>query len=223
MPTDEEVRTLFEMARHPLIAAERVARADGFDPERRWVAEDGYRLSDRLWQQRRWLRGQIDAVLKQAIATGEDALITARKLEEFLSPEFAPIRTVNGRLVRNQRKALVTEAPGRGGSGSMPARRLARTEITRAHGQGTIATARRSPFARGVKWNLSGRHPKADECDANASSDVGLGPGVYPADEVPRYPSHPQDLCTLSVAVEEDSAKVVDELRRAFALDRQED
>lgn len=218
-PTDEAVGWLKEMAAHPTIAAERVARADGFDPERRWVEEDGYRLSDRLWQGRVWDRQQIDALLKHAIATGEDALLTAKKLEQFLNPAYAPIRTAGGRLVRGQAKAVVTQAPGRGGSGSFPARRLSRTEITRAHGAGTVAAVAKSPFLRGLKWLLSGRHPKADECDANASRDVGLGPGVYPPDAVPRYPQHPQDLCTLAPVAVEDTDAVVEELRRVFRLD----
>lgn len=219
MPTDDEIRDLFAMATNPVIAAERVARADGFDPERRWVDEDGYRVSDRVWKARQWDRQQIDAVLKQAIATGEDALVTAKKLEQFLDPRYAPIRTDKGRLVRNQNKAIVTTSPGRGGSGSFPARRLARTEVSRAHAAGTLAAAQKSPFAKGVKWNLSGRHPKSDPCDQNASRDVGLGPGVTPTDDAVIPPQHPQCLCYTTVAVEEDTNAVVDAIRRQFGLD----
>jgi len=218
MPTAEEIRRLVAMFADPAFAAERAARAAGFDPARQWVGAGGYRLSDALWQQKRWVRDQIDRVLRQAIATGEDALKVAQKLEQFLDPRFSPVRTVNGRLVRNQSRGIVTSAPGRSGSGSWPARRLARTEITRAHGLGTIEAATSTPFAKGVKWTLSARHPKPDECDANASRDVGLGPGVYPAGDVPRYPSHPQDLCTLSVALEDDVTKVVNALRAEFGL-----
>jgi hypothetical protein len=219
MPTPEEIRDLFAMARDPVFAAERARRAAAFDPNRRWVSDDGYRLSDRLWQAKRDTRRQIDALLKQAIATGEDALLTAKKLEQYLDPAYAPIRTRNGRLVRGQNRAIVTTAPGRGGSGSFPARRLARTEITRAHGAGTIAAATATPFATGVRWSLSGRHPKADICDANANHDEGLGRGVWPTGNVPPYPEHPQDLCTLSVALNEDVDAVVDELRREFGLE----
>jgi len=218
MPTAEEIRRLFALFGDPAFAAERQARAAGFDPARQWTRAGGYRLSDALWQQKRWVRDQIDQVLRQAIATGEDALVTARKLEQFLDPAYAPIRTTKGRLVRNQRRAIVKEAPGRGGSGSYPARRLARTEITRAHGMGTIAAATRTPFATGVRWSLSGRHPKADPCDRNASHDEGLGRGVYPTGEVPRYPQHPMCLCVLSVALEEDLTKVVNALRAEFGL-----
>lgn len=217
-PTTDEIRDLFAMARDPAFAIERARRAAAFDPNRRWVSEDGYRLSDRLWQAKKWTRDQIDQCLKDAIAKGEDALITAKKLEQFLDPAYAPIRTTKGRMVRNQRRAVVTSAPYRGGSGSFPARRLARTEITRAHGAGTIATAQTTPFATGVRWSLSGRHPKADVCDANANHDEGLGRGVWPTGNVPPYPEHPQDLCTLSVALNEDVDAVVDQLRQEFGL-----
>jgi len=217
-PTAEEARRLFAMAHHPELAARRRAQAAAYDPQRAWVGAGGYRLSDALWDAKAWTRDQIDQTLRHAIATGEDALVTAKKLEQFLDPAYAPIRTSKGRLVRGQNRALVTEAPGRGGSGSFPARRLARTEITRAHGLGTIEAAKATPFATGVKWTLSGRHPKADPCDQNASHDQGLGPGVYPADDVPRYPEHPMCLCTLSIAVEQDVNKVVDALRAEFGL-----
>ena len=154
MPTEDEIRDPFAMANNPAIAAERVAGADGFDPTRSWVDGSPKRLSDRLWLARQWDRDQIDALLKHAIATGEDGLVTAKKLEQFLDPAFAPLA---GRPADRpgQNKAIVTEAPGRGGSGSFPARRLARTEITRAHGAGTIAAAEKSPFVVGVRWACS--------------------------------------------------------------------
>jgi hypothetical protein len=218
-PTKEEIKELWAVHTGPEATAERERRANAFDDTRSWVDPNGYRLSDRVWRQRAEIRSQIDAVLREAIRTGEDALLTAKKLEQYLDPKYAPVRTEKGRLKRNQARSIVTTAPGRGGSGSFPARRLARTEITRAHGQATIWTAERTPFAKGVKWNLSGRHPKADECDRNASQDSGLGRGVYKTSEVPRYPSHPQDLCSLSVSVEEDTDKIVKQLREQYGLD----
>lgn len=217
-PTEDEIRDLFAMANNPAIAAERVARADGFDPSRSWVDGSPKRLSDRLWSARQWDRDQIDALLVNAIRTGEDGLVTARKLEQFLDPAFAPTRRDGRRIVRGQNRAIVTDAPGRGGSGSFPARRLARTEITRAHGAGTIAAAEKSPFVQGVRWMLSGRHPKADPCNGNAERDSGLGAGVYPPKDVPTYPNHPQCLCSLAPVANPDADAVVDALRQQFGL-----
>jgi hypothetical protein len=222
MPTAEEIRALFEMARHPFVAAERVSRADGYDVERRWVSGSPYRLSDRLWNARRFTRDQIDAVLKNAIVTGEDAVITARKLEAFLDPAYAPRRNAQGRLIPGQKKAIVSTAPGRSGSGSWPARRLAITELARAHAAGTLAAAAKSPFLVGVRWLVSGNHPQQDRCDQNANRDSGLGPGVYRPEDAPSMPQHPMCRCVYAPAVEPDSDKVVDELRRIFELDRKD-
>jgi hypothetical protein len=175
----------------PALLAELERRAEAFDPTRQWVGQGGYRLSDAVWRGGQAVRQQIDAVLVEAIRTGEDALVTADKLEQFLDPAYAPRRNTDGRLVRGQRRGLVTRSPGRGGAGSFSARRLARTEISRAHAQATEDSAALDPFIEGLRWVLSGRHPKGDPCDDNADRDVGLGEGVYPLDALPRMPQHP--------------------------------
>lgn len=218
-PTREQIRQLFAIHRSREATAERQAHAELFDRDRGWVSPNGYRLSDRIWRQGAWIRSQINALLVEAIRTGEDTLLTAQKVEQFLSPEFAPSRTERGRIVRGQRRGIVTKAPGRAGSGSSPARVLARTEIAHAHFVGTAWAGHRTPFSKGLKWNLSGRHPKADECDRMATQDVyGLGPGVYPIDSFPRYPLHPQDLCHVSIATVDDVDAIVDTLKRRYNL-----
>jgi len=219
-PTAEAIKELWDVHTGNEATAARNFRADILDPTRDWVEPGkGYRLSDRLWQGSQAVRSQIDELLRDAIRTGEDALLTAKKLEQFLSPDFSPIRTVKGRLVRNQNRSIVTSSPGRGGMGSFPARRLARTEISRVHGGATIYAAERTPFAKGVKWNLSGRHPKADICNQHAERNSGFGPGVYAPKDVPRYPEHPQDLCHLSVVTEENVDAIVTSLRDQYGLD----
>jgi hypothetical protein len=219
MPTTEQIAELFAIHNSPERRRELLLRSYGFDDSRTWLDPNGYRLSDRLWRSRVAVRQQIDAVLRKAMATGQDALEVAEILEQFLSPDYSPVRNALGRLIRGQRKAIVTSSPGRGGMGSFPARRLARTEITRAHGQATIMTAERTPFAKGVKWSTSASHPEADTCDGNAGRDAyNLGPGVYPPSSVPRYPEHPQCLCNLSTVVPENVDAVVDSLRDQYGL-----
>jgi hypothetical protein len=166
------------------------------------------------------VRDQIDLILRQAIANGTDALEVADILEQFLSPDYAPVRNALGRLIRGQRKGIVTRWPGRAGMGSFPARRLIRSEISRAHAQSTLATAARTPFSTGVKWNLSARHPRADECDRHASADdYGLGPGVYPPDRFPQMPSHPMDLCFATIETVDDIDAVLSQLRTMYDLE----
>jgi hypothetical protein len=98
------------------------------------------------------------------------------------------------------------------GYGSSFARTLARTEIMRVHGMATIRASEITPGALGTKWNLSNAHVDIDECNDNANRDAyGLGRGVYPPGKVPRYPSHPNEMCPLSVAMKPRN-EVVDEL-----------
>jgi hypothetical protein len=200
----------------PRLLAERRQRlARSLDPQRRWVTPDGYRLSDRLWKQGKWVRRKIDQTITDGLRHGISAVDLADQLERFLNPDKAPTTyTRNGKVVRRHQ----TNKPY-GVYGSSYARTLARTEITRVFGAATIESAKVTPGVRGVQWLLSASHPENDECDRIASQDRhGLGKGVYPPDEVPRYPSHPNDICTLSHAMKS-RAEVLDDLVKEYGLE----
>jgi hypothetical protein len=219
LPTPEAIAELFAIHRGPEAASERIQRAYGLEESKQWHDSRGYTLSDRVWRAKQDVRRQIDLLLRRAVAAGDDALLVARKLEQYLAPRFSPLRDLVGKLVRGQRPSMVTRSPGRGGMGSFSARRLARTEITRAHGLGTVFASDRNPFSDGIKWNLSPGHSESDECDRAASRDVGMGPGVYPKGDAPTYPLHPHELCTLSSQSVKDADQVVRELRVMYDLD----
>jgi hypothetical protein len=80
---------------------------------------------------------------------------------------------------------------------SYEALRLARTEMTAAFGEGTVAAAKVSPSSKGIKYILSNNHPMPDICDIITSKDSGLGPGVYTLGNEPMYPFHPNCLCSV--------------------------
>lgn len=210
----------------PVTKQRRLLQSRTLDPERRWVPRErwttktGYRLSDRLWNQHQETRDAIDRRLRRSIREGTSAVDLARDLERHLNPEWRPLRDEAGALVdRTQGPGVLTRAPyertgpnftggvqraryittlADGGFGSFPARRLARTEITRIHGAATIETAKVTPGLLGVRWRLSASHPARDRCDSHASeSSAGLPSGVYAVDEVPGYPDHPFCLCVL--------------------------
>ena len=203
---------------HPAIIAE-LERLEGtFDPDRQWVQADGYRLSDRVWDAGQETRRNIDRVLRQALATGEDALVTADKLETYLNPSLRPKRTKMGRLRRNQPRSVVTATPGRGGQGSYAARRLTRTEMTRAHAEATRIAGTLNRWVTGLKYNLSPSHPRADICDPLAAHDEGNGRGVYTTGGCPLPPRHPHCLCFVTQVVTDDINSVVDTLRVEYGL-----
>lgn len=78
------------------------------------------------------------------------------------------------------------------------ARRIVRTELAHAHHEADRTSSMQSSVVKGIKWNLSPRHPEPDICDVLATVDLhGLGPGVYPPEFLPPLP-HPHCLCFMT-------------------------
>ena len=88
------------------------------------------------------------------------------------------------------------------------ARRIVRTELAHAHHEADRVSSVRSDVVKGVKWNLSPRHPETDICDVYAFADLhGLGPGVFPPEFLPPLP-HPHCLCFMTHVLTEPGEKV---------------
>jgi len=192
----------------PLVDRQRFLRSRKLDPNRQWITGDRYRLSDRVWRQGNSVRRAIDDRIVLGIQRGEDALTIARDLERYLNPSQQPmVVRADGQVVRREAgKRLVvgrgstpvnmTRAPGRGGWGSYPARRLVQTEISHAFNAATHEAGKITPGAIGGKWNISAAHVKQDNCDNHARNhSPGMGPGEYAFDAFPRIPDHPFCRC----------------------------
>lgn len=144
----------------------------------------GLYLSDRIWQQGENYRNTMRNIIQEAVATGQDAVTTARLLERYVKDGVGTLARDYPEMMKRMRGRVP-------GDVSYEALRLARTEMTAAFGEGTIAAAQVSPSYIGMKWVLSKSHPMADICDDLASYDVGLGKGVYPPGDEPHLPAHP--------------------------------
>lgn len=78
------------------------------------------------------------------------------------------------------------------------AQRLARTETAKAYGDSFFDQINQDDDVEAWRSVLSPRHPVSDICDFYANADLyGLGKGVYPKNESPPYPYHPNCLCEL--------------------------
>lgn len=80
------------------------------------------------------------------------------------------------------------------------AERIARTESARAYYEGQMAEAKTDPDIWGFRWVLSTAHVHSkNDCDCyeNSMANMGYGRGVYPKDEVPELPAHPNCMCHL--------------------------
>lgn len=129
-------------------------------------------LSTRVFRNSALANGFVENAIRSGIISGLSARELAATVYKYISPTVP-------------------------GGQSYAAMRLARTEINNAFHEQQIAAADR-PGVLGVKWNLSGSHPRPDICNEYASRDsFGQGKGVFPKDGVPGKP-HPQCFCYLS-------------------------
>ncbi len=185
----------------------RIAAVNKQAVEACWArTKKGLYLSDRIWQQGENYRNTMRNIIQEAVATGQDAVTTARLLERY-------VKDGAGTLARDYPEMMKRMAGRIPKDISYEALRLARTEMTAAFGEGTIAAAQVSPSYIGMKWVLSKSHPMADICDDLASYDVGLGKGVYPPGDEPHLPAHPCCICML-VPVHEQPEEFVERLKK---------
>lgn len=161
-------------------------RAAGFmnplavhQPVTMWLDSRGYALSDRIWNTSEVTLARIDGLLADGIAQGRAAVDMARDLRQFLLPS---------------RRGITTRTPY-GTNGSFDARRLARSEITRAHSVASYASGVSNRFVVRARYHLSASHDPKNcngTCDEHYSRDQANG--GFPPDEVPlpMLDTHPQ-------------------------------
>jgi len=176
------------------------------DPSRQWVpmhnwnTPDGYVLSDRVWRVGDETRRQIDALITQALREGRSAEWIARRVEQFLTPGAAKIRT---------------KTPY-GRDGSYSAMRLARTEIARAANFASYTAGYMNPYCTGVDVARSANgDATCPICPQHATIDISQQrvkePYSYDAAHIP--PNHPHCMCRVENVVTDDPAAVTDRLR----------
>lgn len=141
----------------------------------------GIPLSQQVYRTEAYSKGLVDRTVNRGILLGKSARELAKDVSGMINP-YTP------------------------GGVSYAAMRLARTELNNAfhHAQKGIRAS--DPFVEGMRWNLSGSHPRPDECNDYAEGQhySGGAAGVYKPDQVPGKP-HPHCFCYItSVTVGED-------------------
>ncbi len=154
-----------------------------------WADVRGYTLSDRIWAVSESTIARIDALIGEGIAQGRGAVEIAEDLERFLLPGRRGVRTWR------------PYPPPYGTDGSFDARRLARSEITRAHSVASYVGGLTNPFVTRARYHLSGAH-RPDRCDgscdehyARDQSEGGFVPDEVP---IPMVDTHPQCMCYIT-------------------------
>jgi hypothetical protein len=168
-----------------------------YDPAHTWVDPRGYTLSQRIWNNGTITRQKLDGLISDLIRQGVGSQEIARRVERFLLPGRAPIRT---------NRPYGTDA-------SYDAMRLARTEISRAHNQASWVAAYLNPYVDQIRLN---RSPNGDPdciiCLEHAGPVGGEGI-VYPMNTGTIPPFHPQCMCRVDAEVTRSPQSVTDELR----------
>lgn len=157
---------------------------------------DGLNLSNRIWTSSKNINQSLGQIAIDGIRSGKHPVEVAKRMQRYVSAG---------------KKTLVTEYPNmmeRIGD-MLPdnlayeALRLARTEMATAYGEAEKRTAREAPFAKGIRWATSNAGVACSVCKDNAERETELGNGIYPVDELPDYPAHPNCLCNLQQVVED--------------------
>lgn len=139
--------------------------------------QNGISLSQQVYKTQALSQGWVDRAVNRVILQGGSWKDIADTVKKYIDPNTP-------------------------GGVSYAAKRLGRTELNNAFHQTALRLGEQNPWVEGQRWNLSGSHPKKDECDTLANQVVQRGKprGVYPADNVPRKP-HPQCLCYLTAVM----------------------
>jgi len=161
----------------------------------------GLYLSDRIWYITADTTENIGKILTAGIAENMDPVDIARALTKYVQEGSATLVKDYPNMMKRMGKRLPKDL-------NYEALRLVRTEVSAAHGDATVKSATYNPACKGLKWVLSAQHPEQDICDELANAEQGMGPGVYPIEDPPPMPAHPNCLCFFTEVVEDPNAFV---------------
>lgn len=132
--------------------------------------ENGITLSQRVWRDTSLSRGYLDRAINNGLILGKSAREIANDVKGYLNPNVP-------------------------GGASYAAMRLGRTEVNNAYHTQARNQFKNTPWIERVKWNLSGSHPRPDQCNEYAEGgDVPAHAGEWFPESVPDKP-HPNCLC----------------------------
>lgn len=191
----EEIRRLYAHLR--IVAVNPLAQ---YDPAHKWVDPKGYVLSERIWRVEAETRAKLNAMLRDEIAAGTGALQLSKKIEQFLIPGRARLRT---------NKPYGSDA-------SADALRLARTELARAGNSAAHAASVSNAFVEGFEIARSANgDPDCPVCPEHATLGIG-GERLrepYPITASNPAPMHPHCTCSYLSVVSATPHEVVEQLR----------
>jgi hypothetical protein len=189
--SDEEWERLRLFAPNPLAE---------YEPAHTWVDPNGYVLSQRIWNNSTRIRQKLDGLMSDLIRQGMGSREIARRVEQFLLPGRAAIRT---------KKPYGSDA-------SYDAMRLARTEIARAHNNAAWVSAMLNPYVEQVRMRRSANGDITCPVCPRYAGAVGGEGIVYSVYSVIVAPYHPHCMCYMVPETADSPAAVTARLRQAL-------
>ena len=165
-------QALTPMQRDALLrSAQATARRNVENVTNRVLGYSKMPLSEQVYKTKAWSNGLLENRINAAIGRGASARDIANDVKDLINPNTP-------------------------GGVKYAAMRLGRTENNNAFHATSVLHAQKTPWVTGVKWELSGSHPRPDECNEYAESVhyAGGEEGVWLPNEVPGKP-HPNCLC----------------------------
>lgn len=158
--------------------------------------DKSWNLSSAIWGDSKSRQREINKIIANGIVEKKSIEQIAKELQKYVNPD----------------KINMIKIPGVRGKIDYNALRLARTTVQHSYQKAFVDATRLNPFIDAYRWITSGANNVCELCIERETSDqFGLGPGIFPKDQLPL--DHPNGNCTFDIVVSMDD----DEIAEAIA------
>lgn len=157
------------------------------------IYNQGYSLSDRIWNLEQSTMKDIYTVVAKGLAENKSMYEIAKDLEKYVNPDARLPWYVYGKTPIHNRVV------------DYNAQRLAKTLVQHAYQQAIIGCTKDNPLVKGYLWHAAGGHP----CQLCQDRDG----NIYSAETVPL--DHPNGECTIEPIVD-GNKNIIDLISNAY-------
>ena len=161
--------------------------------------QSDWTLSKAIWGMNEKVHKDCQNIVAMGIAANKSVYDVAKALERYVDPSA------------KKDYKWSRDYPGSNKVVDYNASRLARTMMSHAYQESFERATEHDPFIQGYKWNTGHNTRVCPYCMAMSTEDkFGLGPGIYPKDNVPL--DHPNGQCFLTIVQNKSSKQVSDDI-----------
>lgn len=161
--------------------------------------QSDWSLSSAIWGTNKKIQQDCQNIVAKGIAANKGVYEVAKDLEKYVNPKA------------KKGYAWSKDYPGSNKVVDYNASRLARTMMSHAYQESFERATEHDPWITAYKWNAGHNARVCPYCMAMSTENkFGLGPGIYPKDEVPL--DHPNGQCFLTIVQNESSVQVADDI-----------